>query len=427
LQDFKNDIIQQCINKDNEPKKTYADIGKSYGLDSESVRSIYRYWKRKNTKQVDIKINPEQHEISNKETIVINKDGSHTSDILLKMTKEQAKDTVFLLKAHGYKIEEWDLISARNNIWNIYSKQDGIQVLYSSKITVKPKKEYIWNEEDIKKLFNTIKTDFKNKININSLQYKNNGNILIVPIADLHYGLYSDEYSTGNNYNLKIAEELYYHTLNDIILRVKDKSFEKVLFILGNDFINMDNINGTTTKGTPQDNSGLYFEIINNAIQLAVNGIDLLTTIAPVDVLYVSANHDLHTMFGVMQTLKAWYKDNHNINIDDSPLPRKYYKYGKVLIGLSHNLKIKDALKIITSEAKDKWSDCNHMIWMLAHLHQQMNYEKQGYLEIMRLPTISGWSRWTNQMGYIQSEKKNKSFIINEELGITDEINTIII
>jgi len=50
LQDFKNDIIQQCINKDNEPKKTYADIGKSYGLDSESVRSIYRYWKRKNTK-----------------------------------------------------------------------------------------------------------------------------------------------------------------------------------------------------------------------------------------------------------------------------------------------------------------------------------------------------------------------------------------
>lgn len=362
-----------------------------------------------------------------KETIELNKDGSQSSDKLVVMSEENAKDVNFLLQVHGYDTMSWELISARNNIWNVYSKQDGVQTLYSSKIVVKPKSEYAWNEEDIRKLFDNIKTDFKSKISISPLQYEQNGNVLVVPIADFHYGLYSDKYSTGNNYNLEIAEELYYHTLNDIVNRVSNRKFEKVLFIVGNDYINADNLSGTTTKGTPQDNSGMWFDIVNRATQLTINGIDILTKIAPVDVVYVTSNHDLHTMFGIMQTLKAWYRNDKNVTIDDSPMPRKYYKYGKTLLGFSHDLKTKEALKIMTSESKENWSDCTHMIWMLAHLHQQMIYDKQGYLEIMRLPTISGWSRWTNSMGYIQSDKKNKAFIINSDQGIIDELNTVII
>ena len=35
-----------------------------------------------------------------------------------------------------------ELVSARNNITNSYSKQDGVQTLYSSKIIVKPRSEY---------------------------------------------------------------------------------------------------------------------------------------------------------------------------------------------------------------------------------------------------------------------------------------------
>ena len=67
-----------------------------------------------------------------------------------------------------------------------------------------------------------------------------------------------------------------------------------------------------------------------------------------------------------------------------------------------------------------------HIICLLAHLHSSMVYEKQGYLEIMRLPTISSWSRWSNDKGYIQSERKNQSFIINDDLGITDILNTVL-
>jgi len=361
-----------------------------------------------------------------KETIEINKDGTQSSDKLLVMSQEEAKDVNFLLKAHGFDNKIWELISCRNNIWNVYSKVDKIQTLYSSKIVVKPRVEYIWNEEDIKKLFSKIKTDYKNKTNISPQQYEINGDTLVVTIADLHFGLLSDEYSTNNSYNLEIAENIYYYTLNDIINRVKYRKFEKVLFIVGNDFVNADNVNGTTTKGTAQDNSSSWFNTITKATQLIINGIDMLSEIAPVSVNYVMSNHDLHTMFGIIQTISAWYRNDDNVIVDDTPLPRKYCKIGKTLLCLSHDIKIKDALKIVSSEAKNEWSQSEHIVCILAHLHQAMVYEKQGYLEIMRLPTISGWSRWSNNNGYIQTEKKNQSFIINNELGITDVINTVI-
>ncbi len=361
-----------------------------------------------------------------KSTTEINKDGTQTSDKLIRMSEQDSKDINFLLKAHGFDNQTWELISARNNIWNAFSKQTGVLTLYSSKIVVKPRTEYLWNEEDIQKLFDNLKTDYKNKLNIQSTQFRQHGDLLVVPIADLHYNLLSDKYSTGNDYNLEIAENVYYQTINDVIARVSNGTFSKVLFIVGNDFVNADNLNGTTQKGTPQDNSSLWFNVVNKATQLIINGTDMLTSVAPVDIVYVPSNHDLHTMFGIMQTVKAWYRNDDNVDVDDSPLPRKYYKFGETLLALSHDIKIKDALQIITSEAKNLWSDCEHIICLLAHLHQAMTYEKQGYLEIMRLPTLSGWSRWSNNQGYIQSEKKNQSFIIGKENGITDVLNTII-
>ena len=57
---------------------------------------------------------------------------------------------------------------------------------------------------------------------------------------------------------------------------------------------------------------------------------------------------------------------------------------------------------------------------------KQWNMKKQGYVEIRRLPTISGWSRWTNNRGYVQTEKKNQAFIINKDKGMTDILNTIL-
>jgi len=403
------------------PGETWESLNNKYKRpfpSGEAYRSFVRRELKKENKLSNDKV---ENNVNKNYTLDINKDGSQTSTKLIEMSEEQAKDSNYLLEKHGYSKLEFELISAKNSIWN-----SGKNVLYSSKITVKPRTEYIWNQEDIEKIFYNLKTEYKKKIPVFPNNYEKNGNVLLISLADLHYGLVAEPYSTNNAYNLDIAEEIFYYTINNIIERIKGKKFEKILFLLGHDAVNCDNINGTTTSGTPQDNCSSWFDTINRATQLFINGIDMLAEIAPVNVQYIVSNHDLHSMFGIMQTINAWYKDDENVEIDTSPLPRKYYKVGKNLLCFSHDIKIKDALRIVTTEAKDMWSECDHMICILGHLHQGMIYEKQGYLEVMRLPTLSGYSRWSLEKGYIQTEKRNQTFIINDELGITDVINTII-
>jgi hypothetical protein len=417
------DFLQLGIHKDSLRKACNTTEFSSYNV-------MKYYTDKENEKKIVKQIeNNEIEDIAKqnyKEQIELNKDGSQTSDKLIQMSQNDCKDVEFLLKSHGYDSKEFVLTNAKNSIWNSYNKVDGIISLFSSKITVKPRTEYYWNTEDIEKIFLDLKSTSKNTKKIEPKQYEKNGQILLVPIADLHFALLTDTYSNNNDYNMEIAEQVFMEVIEDVISRNKYNKFEKVVFVTGNDTTNSDNINSTTTAGTQQQDSAMWFTVVDRVTTLLIHGIDRLSTIAPVDIVYVPSNHDLHTMFGVVQTINAYYREDDDITVDTSPLPRKYYQFGTSVLAFSHDVKVKDALKIVSTEAKDMWSASKRVIFMLAHLHQAMEYDKQGMLEIRRLPTISGFSRWTNGRGYIQTERKNQAFILDYNKGIIDIQNTIL-
>ena len=76
----------------------------------------------------------------------INKDGSYSSKRLMLMNDEQSKDSDFILNAHGFDPACWKIVSLRNNIRQVISKQDGIVTLYASFLTVKPVLELTINQ-----------------------------------------------------------------------------------------------------------------------------------------------------------------------------------------------------------------------------------------------------------------------------------------
>ena len=131
-------------------------------------------------------------------------------------------------------------------------------------------------------------------------------------------------------------------------------------------------------------------------------------------------------MYGVMKAIQYYFKDNKDVTVDISQLPRKYYRFDKVLLGFSHDIVIKNALSLMTTESKENWSFCNKYYWFLAHLHRAMQYDNQGSLEIIRWPTISGFSRWSASKGYVQNDHRTQVFIIDGELGILDALNIFV-
>lgn len=354
--------------------------------------------------------------------IDINKDGSRSSSKLIEMSEEQSKDINYILKAHGFDVKTWELISAKNNIWNTYSKTDGISTLYSSKITVKPKQLSIQNK-DIEDWFNKLDRKYSLPKIKETTDYLTGNKMLLIDISDLHMNLQASMFTTGNEYNCEIAEKLFFYVINDVLSRTKSYKFNKIIFTIGGDMLNGDNLAGSTTKGTPQSSDIHFFDAYEKVCEMTIKAIDLLKAIAPVDVIYIAGNHDLVAGFKLSKYIQAWFRNDVDVTVDISPLPRKYVVFGKTLFVFAHDGNLKTLPKVIADEARKYWSSIDTTEVFLQHLHTEQVLLEDNNMRIQRLPTISAKSEWAVSKGY-GSKRQCKSFIFDLEDGMTDVLYT---
>lgn len=365
-----------------------------------------------------------------KKDFQILKNGEQASSVLCKLSDEQLKDPDYILKVHGYDSNEWELTSAKQSIWN--SKIDN--ELYSSKITVKPRKGFNWSEDNIKKIFEKLEkhTEFSTsqyaKIASKDAIAPDKNKMLLIGVADLHYGLLARE-NLSEEYNMKIAEQRFDNIIDDVIYRKQnDDTIEKVILLIGNDFLSADNVQGTTSRHfTQQDQETNWYEIIESATEMLVKEIDKLRYYFPkVIVMNVKGNHDEMSTFGIMQTLNAYYKNNEQIEINTSCKFRQYIRYGTNLIGLSHNERIQDVSKIMAAETGTYFGECRYKLFLMAHLHKQQLLEDDYGVDIRRMPSVVGASAWTAQQGYTGTNKMSQTFVFDKDKGLTEVMNTIV-
>ena len=191
----------------------------------------------------------------------INKDGSYSSKRLIEMSEVQSKDPKYILKAHGFEPNDWEIVSVRNTIRQAISRQneDGVATLYASYITVKPIKENDLSLEKIDKFFDDLDRNYSLPEIKRTNEYLEGDKLLLIDIADLHHNLQATMFTSMNEYNCQIAEKLFFYVINDVLSRTVNYDFDKIVFVVGGDIANSDALSGTTTKGTPQDNDLHYY------------------------------------------------------------------------------------------------------------------------------------------------------------------------
>lgn len=358
-----------------------------------------------------------------KRTVALNIDGSFTSDAqFLVDNVELLQNPENLLKMHNYDPQYFELVSAKSS-WCQSPSNGDTKAFYNSRITVRKKAPEV-SQEDIERWFNKLdRTYTKPTVELYRTSTRTEGGLLILPISDLHFNLRSTVFETGNEYNCEIAEKLFFSVISDVINRTKYKLFEKIIFTIGGDGLNSDNLTGTTTKGTPQSNEVGYFEMMQKMYTMTIQAIDLLKEIAPVEVVLINGNHDRVSGNFLANFIDAWYRNDPNVVVDVSPLPRKYYVFGKTLFCFAHDADIKRLPALIPDECRELWSKIDTTEVFLQHLHKEAVLFESDNMRVQRLPTISAKSEWANSMGY-NSKRQCKSFIFDKELGLTDILYT---
>jgi hypothetical protein len=266
-------------------------------------------------------------------------------------------------------------------------------------------------------------------------------NLLELCIFDLHLGKLAWGGETGENYDTKIARRRFLDAINDLLITASRFDFSRILFPVGNDFFNSDTIFNTTTQGTQQDEDLRWQKTFNVGVQLLVDAINMLKqTGVPVDVIVIPGNHDFERSYYMGKYLEAWFNNDKTVSIINGASPRKYYRFGKVLLGFTHGSEEKEgSLPMIMAndhESKPHWSETIYHEFHVGHIHRKRDMKYSATLDKIRtlnedlgvtvryLSSLTGTEEWHHKKGFVGAVKGADGFIWNDEKGLLAHINS---
>ena len=255
-----------------------------------------------------------------------------------------------------------------------------------------------------------------------------------VNIADLHFAKLCWHGNTGENWDHKIAKENFESIVERICIELKSKNLDYILFVWSNDYFNSDNEENTTTGNTAQDTDLRFEKMVRTGTQMLCWAVEKFKQIAPVKTFRTPSNHDTVLSLGAILVMEAYFRNDPNVTVSDSSMPRYYVMYGNSLTGHGHgdkegkeSLNKEKASKLASTmpnETKEMWGKTLYHEIHVAHLHsEQMLLECNGVI-VRRISTPTAADTWHVEKGYIGSTRKAQTFIYDHEDGIVQIFHT---
>jgi len=317
-----------------------------------------------------------------------------------------------LLIATNTNTQVWEVERHVINKWSVGAKDPvSGDILTADLFQVKAWLRRKVAEQRLETLFQRMLDQFKAEAPVRPALPRPRGQkgMLEISLMDLHLGKYCWADESGRAYDPDIAEKMFWTALEDLLAKAASCPVEKILFVVGNDFFNVDNLARTTTAGTPQDEAMRWQESFLRGRNLMVQAIDRLMELAPVHVLVVPGNHDTQRLWYLGSVLEAHYRNTADVTVDHTSTPRKYVLYGKNLIGFCHgNQERHEKLPVLmATERPQEWAASaeGSRHWHVGHFHSKKTkvfvaHEDLQAVQVRVLPSLCPPDAWHASMGY---------------------------
>lgn len=241
-----------------------------------------------------------------------------------------------------------------------------------------------------------------------------------IDMPDIHFGRLTWEEESGENYDIQIAEKMVTRVLENLLNYTHLFPINKILLPLGNDFFNVNSKSNTTVGGTIQQEDTRAAKTFRRGMQLAVKMIEMCSQIAPVDVVIIKGNHDEERVFYLGETLNAWFHNNPQVFVDNRAVSRKYYLYGKNLLGYTHGgeFKIDKLASIMPTEVPELWAKSVYREWHLGHIHHKFEVNEENGVVVRFLRALVPIDAWTFDKGFVGAQKAAESFVWDYNKGL---------
>jgi hypothetical protein len=228
---------------------------------------------------------------------------------------------------------------------------------------------------------------------------------LTLNLQDLHIGHRAfDDSGDYQGYMDTIKE----NTKRLLVRGSNAAKLESVHLVVGGDLCDVDNFQGETTRGTPQDtyvNSGT---LLRDVQAFMTKIVDLCRQFAEkVVVMGVWGNHDYLMSQSVATYLSAWFRKMDDVEFNIGLGHRRYETYDNHMIVATHgDIKKRQMRKlpqIILGERRKLVASTDTTSVFLGHYHyEELKIDESGFM-IYRCPTPKNPSEWADGEGYTAS------------------------
>lgn len=364
-------------------------------------------------------------------------DADQNSAVLTKTTETRVK-TLAQLKSicevdeNVWEVErwvcnKWDMASVPRSTrssgkdakWTRPSTRPVVTELYQVKVWLRRKVAVIAARKEIASLIEEGKKSAKSFAPIKRAD-RASGYMLEISIPDLHVGKLSWGKETGwENYDTKIAEQVFEDALAALIQRTSAYKFEQVVFVVGNDLLHSDNKDSATTAGTRQDTDVRFQKSFGIARSLITRAIERLREIAPVVVPVVPGNHDSVLSWCLGHSLECYFHKCPDVTIDNEPTMRKYHQFGKVMLMLAHGNrgKLSAYPQVMAAERPEMFGATIHRE---AHTGDKHHFKVEEYygVRVRISPALCPPDYWHAENFYVGASRSAEAFVWHRDEGL---------
>jgi len=377
-------------------QKTWCEYADEYNLESCRIARYYWEWHLDNIDYYEPNVEIEK----NIKTSIDREDLEKENKELT--TVEELEKTLEVVGKHSSL--------TLKSVWQTQGKGGKVNTLCSWNNDITPDDINKFREdllEEIKE-YSPIPTTYERK----NTSSEKEGLLAEISFPDFHIG----------RVPVKKSEKLYNSTIEKTLSKLMNYNLDRIVYIVGNDWLNVDTPDYKTTRGTQQKDVDDFSTTMRAGVRIAIDSIFKLKQLeVPIDVIIIPGNHDRFRMEAVGLAIEGYFYNDDSVNVESSKKYRKYYKYGNTSFMYEHGeLKARDYGPVFSTEEPKLWAESSYRYVRCGHLHHNIEEEYPG-IEITFMPSLSESSDWEDSKGYIS---KRRGFIYLHD-KIEGEVNRL--
>jgi hypothetical protein len=236
-------------------------------------------------------------------------------------------------------------------------------------------------------------------------------------ITDYHMGMLAWDEECGENWDLKIAEELIVKWFAQAIHQ--SPNADTAIFAQLSDFLHFDGMDAVTPASKHLlDVDSRFSKLVRASIRILRNVITmLLQKHQKLHIIMADANHDPVSQIWLREWFSVLYENEPRVSVDTSPNPYNAYEFGKTALFFHHGHKrnVANVSNVFASQFREMFGRTKHAYAHMGHLHH-VDVKENNLMIVEQHRTLAANDAYGARGGYL-SGRDAKVITYSKDFG----------